>query len=187
MENFIFWCGSGIFGFVLLYFNDDFDMDGGDSFHFYFILIIALLFGPISILFVCILFLMDYKVELDRKALKKEKEVKRNVKRKEEAVKAKQRKEEALKEYPILFQKIEKGFILIKADNSKLTKEFFDDVNVILDYCNILNKNKLTEKEKLRDILIFARLNVLQFYEANNIMNAEWLSERINTILRKIK
>jgi hypothetical protein len=184
MESILIWCGAGIPGFVLLYVQDEVDMD--DEF-FLFWVIISLLGGPIFTIVFFILFLMDYKVEADRKALKKEKEVKRKVKRKEEAVKTKQRKEEALKEYPILFQKIEKSFILIKADNSKLTKEFFDDVNMIIDYCNILNKNKLTEKEMLRDILIFARLNVLQFYEANNIMNAECLSERINTILRKIK
>ena len=71
--------------------------------------------------------------------------------------------------------------------NSKLSKKFFDDTRKILGYCSILNKNELTKTDILKDILIFARLNVLQFYEANNIKNAERLSKKINTILRKIK
>jgi hypothetical protein len=84
-------------------------------------------------------------------------------------------------------QRVQKNLILIKADNSKLSKKFFDDTRKILGYCSILNKNELTKTDILKDILIFARLNVLQFYEANNIKNAERLSKKINTILRKIK
>ena len=139
-------------------------------------LLMGLVGGPIFLLWVIGLIYEDKKIRAQSAAIQKENEIK-----------AKQKKEKALEEYPVILQKIQKNFISIKADNSKLTKNFFDDVRKILGYCSTLNKNELTETKTLREILIFARLNVLQFYEANNIKNAESLSKKINTILRKIK
>jgi hypothetical protein len=171
MEFFLIWVCIGLAGFILCYVYDTVSDDV-----FKFVLVLALLGGPIFAIWAVNALYQDIINSRRYKAIEKEKQIK-----------VKQKKEQALAEYPIIFQKIEKDFNLIKVDNSKLTKKFFDDIRKILGYCSTLNKNELTETKMLREILIFARLNVLQFYEANNIKNAESLSKKINTILRKIK
>ena len=172
VEFIIIWCGIGLAGILLGFiYYDGLGKEGRNG-----LVIMGLLGGPIFSLWLIQSIYEEKKQYARYEAQSKEKEIK-----------AKQKKEKALEELPILLQRVQKNLILIKADNSKLSKKFFDDTRKILGYCSILNKNELTKIDILKDILIFARLNVLQFYEANNIKNAERLSKKINTILRKIK
>ncbi|MFL2702748.1 MAG: hypothetical protein ACJ0FX_00485 [Gammaproteobacteria bacterium] len=168
----LIWSGIGFVGILI----SSLFVGGFDDTEYQGALVMGLLGGPLFLLWVIGHIYEDKKIRAQYAATRKEKEIK-----------AKQKKEKALQEYPVILQKIEKDFNLIKADSSKLTKNFFDDTRKVLGYCTTLNKNEFTETKMLREILIFARLNVLQFYEANNIKNAESLSKKINTILRKIK
>jgi len=171
MEFFLIWFCIGIAGFILCYAYDTVSND-----NYTFVLVLALLGGPIFTIWAVSALSQEIIISREYAAIEKEKKLK-----------AKQKKEKAFKEYPIILQKINKDFTVIKLDNSKLTKKFFNDTRKILSYCRTLNKNELTETEILKEILIFARLNVLQFYEANNIRNAESLSKKISTVLKKIK
>ena len=76
---------------------------------------------------------------------------------------------------------------MIENNESSIDKKFFDNIKKIISYCAVLNINKTVNKKVLRDVLIFARINVLQFYENNNIKNANTLSKKINATLKKIK
>ena len=102
-------------------------------------------------------------------------------------INAEKLKEDVHKKYLLLLQDLKESLSLIKNDESKLNKKFFNDIKKISGYCDELNKSEIAEVDKLREVLIFARLNVLQFFENNNIKNSDELSKKINTILKKIK
>jgi len=106
------------------------------------------------------------------------------IKRKENTQK---RKDDAILKYPSLLNSLKIKYKEIQSDNSKLSKKYFDEIKKILDYCSILSIDEISDKDELRTILIYARMNILEFFESNNLKNADNLSKKITTILKKIK
>jgi len=178
MEFFLTWSGIGIVAgaYALLYGSTE-DIDDDDKGYMIIgMIIFGAIGGPIFALW------SIKAVNEDKKALSKiKKDEERRIKY------AEKRKEKALKDYPLLLKDLEETLKLIENNESSIDKKFFDNIKKIISYCAVLNINKTVNKKVLRDVLIFARINVLQFYENNNIKNANTLSKKINATLKKIK
>ena len=186
MEFFYIWIGFGLVGFIYFtyYLGDMLLSEASGSALFIFNLVLALIGGPFYALYIFYdFFLKGFIEERNLNArLRKEEEEEEITK-----INAKKLKEDIHKKYLLLLQDLKENHSLIKNDESKLNKKFFNDIKKISGYCDELNKSEIAEVDKLREVLIFARLNVLQFFENNNIKNSDELSKTINTTLKKIK
>jgi hypothetical protein len=136
----------------------------------------AVIGGPISVAVYAWYYFKDQKIEAQIKE-DQEKKIKD----------AKKRKEKALKDCQLFLKDLKETLKLIKKNEHDIDKKFFDDIKKIISYCTTLNINAIADKEGLKEVLIFARINVLQFYEYNNIKDADIVSKEINQILKKIK
>tara|TARA_B110000858_G_scaffold118639_1_gene135357 strand:- start:2447 stop:3013 length:567 start_codon:yes stop_codon:yes gene_type:complete len=186
MELFLIWIGLGLIGFIYVVYmiGDMFFSEESGIALFIFTLVLALIGGPFYAFYVFYdFYLKDSIMERDLNAKLKEDEEEEE----KTIINAKKIKEDALRKYLSLLQDLKENLSLMKDDESKLNKKFFNDIKKITEYCGELNKNEIAEIDKLREVLIFARLNVLQFFENNNIKNSDKLSKTINTTLKKIK
>ena len=132
--------------------------------------------GPITLGFAIV-----YSWQLSKETKEAEAE---EIKRKENAQKT---KDDAISKYPSLLNSLKIKYEEIQSDNSKLSKKYFDEIKKILDYCTRLKIDEIPDKGELKIILIYARMNVLEFFENNDLKNAENLSKKITKILKKIK
>ena len=176
MEFFLTWSGIGLIGTCIMLSRPEAQEDEDWSGVLVGGIVMGIIGGPILLIFVIWAFFKDKKMDAQ---IKKDEE--RRIKY------AEKRKEKALKDYPLLLKNLEETLKLIENNESNIDKKFFDNIKKIISYCAILNINKTANKKVLRDVLVFARINVLQFYENNNIKNANTLSKKINATLKKIK
>jgi hypothetical protein len=111
-----------------------------------------------------------------------------SAKRKAKSKATKERKlKNALENFPKVFDDVSKQFNEINTTNIEPSINFYKKIEEICGYCSALNSSQIRNKETLREILIFSRLNVLTFYENNNLKNSDKLAKKIATTLKKLK
>ena len=119
----------------------------------------------------------------------------RNVKYENEArqraQKAKKTREKnielAKNEYPALITELSNNLKAINESQAKPSKEFYKKIEKICRFCSLLKIADIPDKEILKDILIYSRLNVLSFYEDNSLEGGEKLAKKIITLIKKLK
>lgn len=143
---------------------------------------VVFLFGSMGV-FIILVIISTVQDSYDNQKYEKEMQ-ERSAKAK--ATREKKRKI-ALEAYPEALNDLHQNLSVIDSfDTSSLTK-FYEKVDVICGYCSSLAASKISDKEKLKEVLIYARLNVLSFYESNNIDGAEKLAEKVTKIIKKLK
>jgi CBS-domain-containing membrane protein len=107
------------------------------------------------------------------------------------SAKAKATREKKLKNaidaYPNSLEELHQNFSVISELDQDSQVRFYKKVEEICDYCTTLGKTRITEKDKLKEILIYARLNLLSFYENNKIDGAEKLADKVTKTIKKLK
>ena len=107
------------------------------------------------------------------------------------SAKAKATKEKNLKKaidaYPKVLEELHNNLLIINELNTSEIINFYEKINEICGHCNRLGLSRISQKEKLKEILIYSRLNILSFYEDNKIDGAEKLAEKVTKIIKKLK
>ena len=107
------------------------------------------------------------------------------------SAKAKATKEKNLKKsidtYPKVLEELHNNLLIINELDTAEIINFYKKINEICGHCNRLGSSRISQKEKLKEILIYSRLNILSFYEDNKIDGAEKLAEKVTKIIKKLK
>jgi hypothetical protein len=107
------------------------------------------------------------------------------------SAKAKATKEKNLKKaidaYPKVLEELHNNLLRINELDTAEIINFYDKIKEICAYCTRLGSSRISQKEKLKKILIYSRLNILTFYEDNKIDGAEKLAEKVTKIIKKLK
>jgi hypothetical protein len=82
-----------------------------------------------------------------------------------------------------LFNKIEN----FENMTPEIDKSFFLDILKLADYFKAFEINEIKNIEQLRRILIFARLNLNQYYETHELKGGDAARKKITSVLKKIK
>lgn len=121
--------------------------------------------------------------ELDERKQRKEFEMR--------SAKAKATKEKNLKKsidtYPKVLEDLHNNLLIINELDKAEIINFYKKINEICGHCTRLGSSRISQKEKLKEILIYSRLNILSFYEDNKIDGAEKLAEKVTKIIKKLK
>jgi hypothetical protein len=109
----------------------------------------------------------------------------RNKLKREESIKKKRK--EAEENYENLSMKLFNKIENFENTTSKVDKRFFLDVIKLADYFNAFKINEIKNIEQLKRILIFARLNLNQYYETHELKGGDAARKKITSVLKKIK
>lgn len=145
-----------------------------------FLLVVFIGVPLLSLLFVGIVLAQD---ELDASKHRKETEMR--------SAKAKATKEKNLKKaidaYPKVLEELHNNLLIINELDTAEIINFYEKINEICGHCTRLGSSRISQKEKLKEILVYSRLNILSFYEDNKIDGAEKLAEKVTKIIKKLK
>jgi hypothetical protein len=172
---FYFWLISGLIGFFSNFFIDGLKEDlGKDSMSSLFFA--SLFLGPISLIIAYSAHRED--TEWERESIQRKAKLK--------ATKEKKLKT-AVDEYPRVMNEISADFIEIdNLDTNKLIN-FYKKIDKICGYYSFLDSSQIDNKSRLKEILIYSRLNVLSFYEQNSIKGSEKLAKKIASTIKALK
>tara|TARA_A100001035_G_C27727022_1_gene474901 strand:+ start:159 stop:680 length:522 start_codon:yes stop_codon:yes gene_type:complete len=93
----------------------------------------------------------------------------------------------AAKEYPELLNELSNVLKTLNESQAKPSIEFYEKIEKMCRFCSFLKIAELSDKKRLKDVLIYSRLNVLSFYEENSIKGGEKLAKKISTLIKKLK
>lgn len=93
----------------------------------------------------------------------------------------------AITEFPTLMESIYEDFIAIDNADNDLIASFYKKIDKICGYCAALKFSQIENKDRLKEILIYSRLNVLSFYEKNSLKGSDKLAKKITTTIKKLK
>lgn len=146
-------------------------------------IIMSLFFGYIMIPMVLeeIETATNKRVKRERNKLKRQK----SIKKERESIKKKRKKAE--ENYENLSMKLFNKIENFENTTSKVDTRFFLDVIKLADYFNAFKINEIKNIEQLKRILIFARLNLNQYYETHELKGGDAAREKITSVLKKIK
>tara|TARA_Y100000768_G_scaffold335165_1_gene276238 strand:- start:1524 stop:2066 length:543 start_codon:yes stop_codon:yes gene_type:complete len=172
---FYFWPISGLISFIAHFHIDsleaDFRLSGVPQVFFS-----CLVIGPFGLIMVYNAYRDDTKWERE------------SVKRKAKLKATKEKKfKTAIDEFPGVMNEISADFNAIDSLDTKSLINFFKKIDKICGYCAALNSSQIENKDRLKEILIYSRLNVLSFYEKNSLNGSEKLAKKIALIIKKLK
>lgn len=169
------WPCLGILGFFIGLLFDGF-IDTGFEIDYVSEFMMGFFLGPITLI-----------INLEASFENSQKKHKKALSKKKREATKKKKKEEALENFSTLLKKLNEEFLEIKQEKSAPSRKFFTNAIQISQYCTALDKNEIEDKDQLKKILIFIRLNILQFYENNNIEGSGEAIKKITNGLKKIQ
>ena len=172
---FYFWPISGLISFIAHFYVDSLKDDlklGGVPQVFFSCLVI----GPFGLIIVYNSYRDD--TEWERESVKRKAKLKATKEKKLET---------AIDQFPGVMDEISADFNEIDNLDAKSLKNFFKKIDKICGYCAVLNSSQIENKDRLKEILIYSRLNVLSFYEKNSLNGSEKLAKKIASIIKKLK
>ena len=129
-------------------------------------------------------FLWDsFKEHSDRQAEKERKKQEVKIK----AQKKRNAEKRAKKNYLSQIHKLKKDLEKTDYDTSKLSLGFFTDCRKLAKSILLLNKRDKKNMEEAKELLIFARLNLQEFFLEKSIDNYKDVQQDIEDALKKLK